>query len=147
MAKTKKRKKRQKNKTRKNIKNMNMIYALNFNEIPINTPTKLWTTNYFGYRKSIPVNKYKIIQSLDNNNKPTDYKKNKKLFDFAVDEYKNKLILESNHSEKSRKFIGKKLRRKLTRNNTEKIIKRLPVKKVEKIYESLMEKMRNSSKK
>ena len=63
MAKTKKIKKKRKNKTvKKKLANMNLLYAFNFEEIPVNTPTKLWTTDYFGYRKSIPVNQYKIIQ-------------------------------------------------------------------------------------
>ena len=39
MAKTKNKKK---NKTVKKLANMNLLYALNFEEIPVNTPTKLF---------------------------------------------------------------------------------------------------------
>ena len=78
----------------KKTSNMNLLYALNFEEIPVNTPTKLWTTDYFGYRKSIPVNQYKIIQSIDNMNLASDYKKNKTLYKFASHEYRKRLKLE-----------------------------------------------------
>ena len=83
---------------------MNLLYALNFEEIPVNTPTKLWTTDYFGYRKSIPVNQYKIIQSIDNMNLASDYKKNKTLYKIASDEYRKRLRLEIQKDKKSKKY-------------------------------------------
>lgn len=143
MVKTKKIKKKRKNKTvKKKIENMNLLYALNFEEIPINTPTKLWTTDYFGYRKSIPVNKYKIIQSIDNLNLASDYKKNKTLYKFASDEYRKRLRLEIKNNKKSKKFIEKKIRKKITSRNIDKIIEKIPIQKVEKLYFSLLERSR-----
>ena len=143
MAKTKKIKKKRKNKTvKKKLANMNLLYALNFEEIPVNTPTKLWTTDYFGYRKSIPVNQYKIIQSIDNMNLASDYKKNKTLYKFAGDEYRKRLRLEIQNNKKSKKFIERKIKKKITPRNIEKRIEKIPLHKVEKLYFSLLERSR-----
>ena len=143
MNKTKKQKKHKtkKHKTKKHkTKKHKKQIALNFNEVPINTPTSLYVTDYFGYRKSVPVNLYKTIQSIDNLNLATDYKKNSKIYKFASDEYRNRLLLLLQKSSASRKRFNKKTRKKYNKRNISKIIDKMPINKVQKIYDLLLEK-------
>ena len=90
MIKTRKKKKKN-NKTIKKSYKTNRI--LNRYKVPTNTYTKFWISDFFGQRKSVPVNYYKMVMSIDNLNLATDYKNNSQLYQFAVKEYHRRLIL------------------------------------------------------
>ena len=95
--------------------------------------------DYFGYRKVIPINKYKTIQSIDNLNRATDYKKNKKIYKFASDEYRRRLELILEKNAPSRKLFKKKTKKKYNKKNIKKILEKMPIKKIQDVYLFLLE--------
>ena len=143
MGKTKKvRKKKQKTKTKKNRKKL----VIGFLNVTTNTPTDKWNVDYFGYRKLIPVNQYKTIQSIDNLNLATDYKKNPKIYKFASEEYRKRLLLLLKNHTPSRKLFEKKTKKKYNSKRIGNIIKKMHMDKVQNLYFFLLEKEKSGKK-
>ena len=136
MVKTKK--KRHQTKRKRTSRKKKLI--IGFLGAKTNTPSDLWNVDYFGYRKSIPVNQYKTIQVIDNLNLATDYKKNKKIYKFALDEYRRRLLVQIKTNLSSRKLFEKKIKKKYNSKRIVKIIEKIPIKKVQELYYWLLEK-------
>ena len=133
MVKTKKKYKKRKTKTNTTRKNM-VEPLVGFLGAPSWKPTKQWNMDYFGYRKVIPINKFKIIQAIDNKNLATDYKKNKRLYNLASDEYRRRLELLLEKNKNSRKLFHKKTKKKYNKNKIKKNLKKMHIKKVQDLY-------------
>ena len=99
-----------------------------------------WIVDWFGFRKSTDVNKFKIIQSIDKLNLATDYKKNKKIYKIALEEYKKRIILLLKHNTYSRKLFEKKVKKKYNTRTIDKIINRMDPKKMQNLYYYLLQK-------
>ena len=136
MVKTKK--KRHQTKRKRTSRKKKLI--IGFLGAKTDTPSDLWNVDYFGYRKSIPVNQYKTIQVIDNLNLATDYKKNKKIYKFALDEYRRRLLVQIKTNLSSRKLFEKKIKKKYNSKTIVKIIEKIPIKKVQELYYWLLEK-------
>ena len=136
-----KRTKKNRNSRKKNKKTQTKKkYLLGLQAHSQNTPNKKWIIDWFGFRKSVPVNKFKTIQSIDKLNLATDYKKNKNIYNFALDEYKNRLLLLLKTYTPSRKLFKRKTKKTYNSRTISKIIDKMDVKKMQNLYFYLLEK-------
>lgn len=131
-----------KNKTRK-IKTL-----VGFDNIPKTIKT-LWSTDQFGKRKVIDLEKFLIRNHIDNKGLASDYKINTEQHKFASDEIKRRLALQIKKSKKSKRLFAKKTRKKYKSKTIATKIKKMPIKKAEKLYYYLLEndKIKKSTKK
>tara|TARA_B110001454_G_scaffold218907_1_gene248513 strand:+ start:5479 stop:5925 length:447 start_codon:yes stop_codon:yes gene_type:complete len=139
MVKTKKRNKKSHNKTKKK-NNKQPHYIIGFFDAYASRDDSSWNADYFGYRKLIPINQFKTIQSIDYLNLATDYKKNPKVYKYATAEYRRRLILQLKDSPSSRKIFEKKTKKKYNSKRIHKIVDKMPIDKLQKLYFLLLEK-------
>jgi len=139
MVKTRKRNKKSHNKTKKK-KQKQPHYIIGFFDAYASREDSSWNADYFGYRKLIPINQFKTIQSIDHLNLATDYKRNPKVYKYATAEYRRRLLLQLKNSLSSRKLFEKKTKKKYNRKRIDKIINRMPIDKLQKLYFLLLEK-------
>tara|TARA_Y100000590_G_C15704165_1_gene1007936 strand:+ start:1627 stop:2064 length:438 start_codon:yes stop_codon:yes gene_type:complete len=136
MVKTKKSNKKSYNKTKK--KRLKSPYFSGFVDTKPKINKDLWNVDFFGYRKSASIDKYKIIKSLDNQNLATDYKTNPKIYKQAKEELSRRLILQLKN--KSSRKLFKKYTKKYGQKSFRKIIEKLPINKLQKIHFLLLKK-------
>ena len=67
-------------------------------------------------------------------------KKNHKIYKYAAAEYRRRLLLQLKNSLSSRKIFEKKTKKKYNRKRIDKIINRMPIDKLQKLYFLLLEK-------
>ena len=82
----------------------------------------------------------KIIDRIDNLNLATDYKKNKKLYKLAADEYKRRLRVTLKKHKTSRRIFKNKTQKKYSKKNIRKILERMSTKKIQKLYFLMLDK-------
>jgi hypothetical protein len=129
-----------------NKKNKKMIDG--FRDIP-KTDKTIWSTDQFGKRKVIDFDTFTVIKKIDNGILATDFKKGTDLRKSAENEYKRRLELQVKSSAASKRYFRRKTRRYRKSRNLNKTIKKMPIKKVQKIYLKLLhdQKPKKSSKK
>lgn len=129
-----------------NKKNKKMIDG--FRDIP-KTDKTIWSTDQFGKRKVIDFDSFTVIKKIDNGILATDFKKGTDLRKSAENEYKRRLELQVKSSAASKRYFRRKTRRYRKSRNLNKTIKKMPIKKVQKIYLKLLhdQKPKKSSKK
>ena len=119
-----------------------------FRDIP-KTDKTIWSTDQFGKRKVIDFDTFTVITKIDNGILATDFKKGTDLRKSAENEYKRRLELQVKSSAASKRYFRRKTRRYRRSRNLNKTIKKMPIKKVQKIYLKLLhdQKPKKSSKK
>ena len=133
---TKKKKRKKKVKTIKLQKNIKAIIGedkteAGFDNIPI-TEKSLWRNDQFGKRKVIDVEKFIIRSHIDNGGLATDY--NKKRLKIATKEFKRRILLQLKDSASSRRLFNKKTKKKYNSKTITKIIDKMPIVKIQKLY-------------
>ena len=118
-----------------NKKNKKMIDG--FRDIP-KTDKTIWSTDQFGKRKVIDFDSFTVIKKIDNGILATDFKKGTDLRKSAENEYKRRLELQVKSSAASKRYFRRKTRRYRKSRNLNKTIKKMPIKKVQKIYLKLL---------
>lgn len=132
----KKNKTRKKAKTRKLQKNIKAIIGeekteAGFDNIPI-TEKSLWRNDQFGKRKVIDIENFIIRKHIDSGGLATDY--NKKRLKIATKEFKRRILLQLKHSASSRRLFKKKTKKKYNSNTISKIIDKMSIVKIQKLY-------------
>jgi hypothetical protein len=132
----KKSKTRKKLKTRKLQKNIKTIIGednnkAGFDNIPI-TEKSVWRNDQFGKRKVLDIESFMIRKHIDNGGLATDY--NKKRLKTASKEFKRRILLQLKHSASSRRLFKKKTKKKYNSNTIRKIIDKMSIVKIQKLY-------------
>jgi hypothetical protein len=119
-----------------------------FRDIP-KTEKTIWSTDQFGKRKVIDLGTFTVISKIDNGILATEFKKGTELRKSAEKEYKRRLELQVKSSASAKRYFRNKTRRYRRSRNLNKTIKKMPIKKVQKIYLKLLheQKPKKSSKK
>tara|TARA_Y100000816_G_C25876765_1_gene457498 strand:- start:8 stop:403 length:396 start_codon:yes stop_codon:yes gene_type:complete len=119
-----------------------------FRDIP-KTDKTIWSTDQFGKRKVIDLETFTVISKIDNGILATEFKKGTELRKSAEKEYKRRLELQVKSSVSAKRYFRNKTRRYRRSRNLNKTIKKMPIKKVQKIYLKLLhdQKTKKSSKK
>ena len=119
-----------------------------FRNIP-KTDKTIWSTDQFGKRKVIDFDTFTVIKKIDNGILATDFKKGTDIRKSAENEYKRRLELQVKSSASAKRYFRRKTRRYRRSRNLNKTIKKMPIKKVQKIYLKLLhdQKPKKSSKK
>ena len=97
---------------------------------------KKYYLDNIGKRELVSSDEKYSIRNVDQLNKASDYKRNKKRRKFMKDEYVRRLILQTKKSKKSRRLFQKLHK---TRKNPIKKIKNMSIKKIEDTYYRLLE--------
>jgi len=97
---------------------------------------KKYYLDNIGKRELVSSDEKYSIRNVDQLNKASDYKRNKKRRRFMKDEYIRRLILQTKKSKKSR-HLFQKLHK--TRKNPIKKIKKMSIKQIEDTYYRLLE--------
>ena len=84
--------------------------------------------------------KLKIIERIDNLNLATDYKNNNKLFKLASDEYRRRLRVTLKKNKHIRRIFNNKTKKKYNKKNIHKILEKIPIPKVQKLYFLMLDK-------
>ena len=123
---------KRKNKTKKIRKTQD-----GFADIPKTLKT-IWRTDQFGKRKVIDINRHVSRISVDNKVLATDYPKNTEKYKQIRKEYERRLLLQLKESASSRRQFKKKTRKKYNSKTIEKKINKIPIKKLQNLYYSLL---------
>ena len=123
---------KRKNKTQKKEKTL-----IGFDNIP-KTEKTIWATDQFGKRKVLDIERYIIRSHIDNGGLATDYNKDRR--EFAIDEFKRRLLLQLKLSPSSRKLFQRKTKKKYSSKAIKKKIDKMSIKKIQKLYLSLLNK-------
>jgi len=138
-----------KNKTRKKVKTRKLKKSIKaiidddvteeagFDNIPI-TEKSLWRNDQFGKRKVIDVEKYIIINHIDNGGLATDY--NKQRLKIAIKEFKRRILLQLKDSLSSRRLFKQKTKKKYNSKTITKIIDKMTIVKLQKLYFFILKK-------
>ena len=97
---------------------------------------KKYYLDNIGKRELVSSDEKYSIRNVDQLNKASDYKRNKKRRKFMKDEYVRRLILQTKKSKKSRRLFQKLHK---TQKNPIKKIKNMSIKKIEDTYYRLLE--------
>ena len=97
---------------------------------------KKYYLDNIGKRELVSSDEKYSIRNVDQLNKASDYKRNKKRRRFMKDEYIRRLILQTKKSKKSRRLFQKLHK---TRKNPIKKIKKMSIKQIEETYYRLLE--------
>jgi len=117
---------------------------IGFDNIPITEKT-IYAIDQFGKRKVIDLDKFLIRAHIDNQVLATDYKSKSKNFKYASGEYKRRLLLQLKKDKSSRRLFQKKTKKKYSSKTIEKQIDKMPIKKIQKIYYTLLHKKKGKS--
>lgn len=127
---------KRKNKTQKKEKTL-----IGFDNIP-KTDKTIWATDQFGKRKVLDIERYLIRQHIDNGGLATDYIKNKNKYNYAIEEFKRRLLLQLKLSSSSRKLFQRKTKKKYSSKTISQKIDKMSIKKIQKLYLSLLNKQK-----
>ncbi len=97
---------------------------------------KKYYLDNIGKRELVSSDEKYSIRNVDQLNKASDYKRNKKRRKFMKEEYIRRLILQTKKSKKSRRLFQKLHK---TRKNPIKKIKKMSIKQIEDTYYRLLE--------
>ena len=97
---------------------------------------KKYYLDNIGKRELVSSDEKYSIRNVDQLNKASDYKRNKKRRRFMKDEYIRRLILQTKKSKKSRRLFQKLHK---TKKNPIKKIKKMSIKQIEETYYRLLE--------
>tara|TARA_B100001175_G_C19374404_1_gene573401 strand:+ start:393 stop:764 length:372 start_codon:yes stop_codon:yes gene_type:complete len=97
---------------------------------------KKYYLDNIGKRELVSSDEKYSIRNVDQLNKASDYKRNKKRRKFMKEEYVRRLILQTKKSKKSRRLFQKLHK---TRKNPIKKIKKMSIKQIEDTYYRLLE--------
>jgi len=97
---------------------------------------KKYYLDNIGKRELVSSDEKYSIRNVDQLNKASDYKRNKKRRKFMKDEYVRRLILQTKKSKKSRRLFQKLHK---TQKNPIKKIRNMSIKKIEDTYYRLLE--------
>ena len=75
----------------------------------------------------------------------TDYKSHPEKFKYASGEYKRRLLLQLKKDKSSRRLFQKKTKKKYSSKTIEKQIDKMPIKKIQQIYYTLLHKKKGKS--
>jgi hypothetical protein len=139
--------KTRKKKKKKDLYTIAKQALIGFDNIPI-TEKSLYATDQFGQRKVIDIDKFLIRTHIDSQGEATDYKGHVEKFKYASEEYKRRLLLQLKEDLSSRRLFQKKTKKKYSSKTIKTQIDKMPIKKIQKIYYTLLhKKKRKSSKK
>jgi hypothetical protein len=96
---------------------------------------KKYYLDNIGKRELVSLDKKYAIRNVDQLNKASDYKKNKKRRKFMKEEYVRRLILQTKKSKKSRRLFQKMHK---TKKNPITHIKKLSINQIENTYNYLL---------
>jgi len=140
-------KKTRKKKKKKDLYTKAKHTLIGFDNIPITEKT-VYSTDQFGKRQVIDIDKFLIRAHIDNQGEATDYKSNPEKYKYASEEYKRRLLLQLKKDNSSRRLFQKKTKKKYSSKTIKSQIDKMPIKKIQKIYYTLLhKKKRKSSKK
>ena len=137
-------KKTQKKKNTKVIITTKKNTLIGFDNIPITDKT-VYATDQFGKRQVIDLDKFLIRANIDNQVLATDYKSHPEKFKYASGEYKRRLLLQLKEDKSSRRLFQKKTKKKYSSKTIEKQIDKMPIKKIQQIYYTLLHKKKGKS--
>ena len=130
---------------RKTRKKKKVLYTttkntlIGFDNIPITEQT-VYATDQFGKRQVIDFDKFLIRAHIDNQVLATDYKSYPEKFKYASGEYRRRLLLQLKEDNSSRRLFQKKTKKKYSSKTIKKQIDKMPIKKIQKIYYTLLHK-------
>ena len=139
--------KTRKKKKKKDLYTITKQALIGFDNIPITEKT-VYSTDQFGKRQVIDMDKFLIRAHIDRQGEATDYKSNPEKYKYASGEYKRRLLLQLKKDKSSRRLFQKKTKKKYSSKTIKSQIDKMPIKKIQKIYYTLLhKKKRKSSKK
>jgi hypothetical protein len=115
-----------------------------FDNIPITEKT-VYSTDQFGKRQVIDIDKFLIRAHIDSQGEATDYKSNPEKYKYASEEYKRRLLLQLKKDNSSRRLFQKKTKKKYSSKTIKSQIDKMPIKKIQKIYYTLLHKKKGKS--
>ena len=129
----KKTRKTRKTDIQKNIKAIidDSTIKAGFDNIP-ETEKSLWRNDQFGKRKVVDIERFLIIDHIDNGGLASDY--NKKRLKIATEEFKRRILLQLKASPSSRRLFKQKTKKKYNSNTITKIIGKMSIAKIQKLY-------------